>query len=60
MPVVRENLDYVVWFTLVWSAVVGVLVAVSVGIFLFVRRQSRAEGGIDPATRHKSDVRSQK
>jgi MFS superfamily sulfate permease-like transporter len=40
---VRENLDYVVWFTLVWSTVVGVMVAVVVGVFLFIRRRSLAE-----------------
>jgi len=38
---VRENLDYVVWFTLAWSGVVIVMVAVVVGVFLYVRRQSR-------------------
>jgi hypothetical protein len=40
---VGENLDYVVWFTLVWSGVVIVMVVIVVGIFLFVRSQSRAK-----------------
>ena len=37
----RENLDYVVWFTLVWSGVVIVMVAIVVSIFMYIRRQSR-------------------
>jgi type II secretory pathway pseudopilin PulG len=55
---VRENLDYVVWFTLVWSGVVIAMVAIVVGIFLFVRSQSRTEqvrSQKSQATSHKSD-----
>lgn len=38
----REGLDFVVFFTLVGAAVVVVLVAITVGIFLIVRRRSQA------------------
>lgn len=38
----REGLDFVLWFTLVAAAVVVVMVAITVGIFLIVRRRSQA------------------
>jgi hypothetical protein len=37
---VREGLDFIVSFTLVGAAVIVVVVAITVGIFLFVRRRS--------------------
>jgi uncharacterized membrane protein HdeD (DUF308 family) len=39
---VREGLDFVVSFTLVAAAVVVGVVAITVGIFLIVRRRSQA------------------
>jgi hypothetical protein len=39
---VHENLDFVVAFTLVGAAVIVVVVAISVGVFLIVRRRSQA------------------
>ena len=38
----REDLDFVVWFTLAGAAVVVVVVAFTVGVFLIVRRRSKA------------------
>ncbi len=39
---VHEGLDYVLRFTLIISAAVIVLVALTVAIFLYVRRRSRS------------------
>jgi hypothetical protein len=39
---VHEGLDFILRFTLYVSAVVVVLVAITVAIFLYVRRQSRS------------------
>jgi hypothetical protein len=36
----REGLDFVVSFTLAGAAVIAVLVAITVGIFMLVRRRS--------------------
>jgi heme/copper-type cytochrome/quinol oxidase subunit 2 len=39
---VHEGLDFVIHFTLIISAVVVVLVAITAAIFLYVRRRSRS------------------
>jgi hypothetical protein len=41
-PLVHEGLDFVLRFTLIISAVVIVLVAITAAIFLYVRRRSRS------------------
>ena len=38
----REGLDFVVQFTLIGAAAIVIVVAVTVGVFLFVRRRSLA------------------
>jgi hypothetical protein len=38
---VREGLDFVVSFTLVATAVIVAVVAITVGVFLIVRRRSQ-------------------
>ena len=40
---VYEGLDFILRFTLLVSAAVIVLVAITVAIFLYVRRRSRSE-----------------
>jgi hypothetical protein len=42
---VREGLDFIVSFTLIGAAAIVVAVAITVGIFLIIRRRSQSDSG---------------
>ena len=41
----REGLDFVVSFTLIGAAAIVVVVAITVGVFLIIRRRSQSDSG---------------